>query len=83
MNVELNISGVGTKEGELLEKGTLTVDIEDKYYKSEVYKKSSKMHKEKHVDLHKKRKKKAGNVVNGGSGETSQFSTTISIRLQL
>ena len=36
MNVELNISGVGTKYGDSLGKETLTGDIEDKYYKTEV-----------------------------------------------
>ena len=83
MNFELNISGDGTKEGELLEKGTLTGDIEDKYYKSELYKKSSKMNKEKHAGLHKKRNHKADNGGCSGSGEPSQFSATRSIILQL
>ena len=41
-NVELNISGVSTRAGELSGEGAFTGNIENKYYKTEIYKKFSK-----------------------------------------
>ena len=56
IKVELNISDVGTGAGESSGKGNFTDNIEDKYYKTAIYKKLSKKQREEHVELRKKRK---------------------------
>ena len=55
-NAQLNISVIGTGAGESSCKRTFTGKIEDKYYKTAMYKKFSKKQREEHVALRNKRK---------------------------
>ena len=72
-NSKLNISGVGTGAGESPGEGAFTGKIEDKYYKTAIYKKLSKSQREEHSALRNKCKQKAGNDVGRDSCGTYQL----------
>ena len=69
----MNISGVGAGASESSGKGAFTGNIEDKYYKTTIYKKFSKKQREEHAALCKKHKQKAGNGGGRYCSGTSQL----------